>query len=179
MSQEETNTKNDEIRAYELALNIIPTVGDGEVQAVVDDVKKLVEKAGTITNSSAPAMIPLAYVMEKSVNAKKQKYSTAYFAWIKFETEPEKIDSLKASLDSNTNLLRYLVLKADKDSDISAEEVANMLSEEEEIVERSNADSEESGKDVDSVESSEKPKNEDEEIDQAIDDLVKDEKSSE
>lgn len=181
MSKEETQTDQSETRLYELAFNIIPTVGDSEVEGVFAEVKKLVEKVGKVTNSSSPAMIPLAYVMDKTIESKKRKYNTAYFAWIKFEATPETIETLKHDLDLNSSVLRYLILKTTKESTISADELANVLRDEEtkeESNQSENIQNTEGEEIVDSPEVSETEENNEGEIDKAIDDLVKDEKEA-
>jgi ribosomal protein S6 len=168
MSQEENTVDINETKLYELAFNIIPTISDAEVKDVFGGIKDMVSKIGKVVASSEPAHIPLAYVMEKSIDTKKQKYNTAYFSWIKFEATPEVIDQFQKDLDLNKAILRYMVIKSDKESTISAQELAQVLrgDEEKEVA------VEEGEKVVETDSVVEADKNDVAEIDKAIDDLV-------
>lgn len=168
MSQEENTLDINETKLYELAFNIIPTINDAEVKEVFDGIKVAISAIGKVFSSSEPAHIPLAYVMEKSIDTKKQKYNTAYFSWIKFEATPDVIDQFQKDLDLNKSVLRYMVIKSDKDSTISSQELAQVLrgDEEKEVA------VEEGEKVVENVPAVEEDKNDVAEIDKAIDDLV-------
>ena len=168
MSQEENTVDINETKLYELAFNIIPTINDAEVKEVFDGIKDMVSKIGKVVASSEPAHIPLAYVMEKSIDTKKQKYNTAYFAWLKFDAAPEVIDQLQKDLDLNKAVLRYMVIKSDKESTISSQELAQVLRGDEEK-EVAVSESEEV---VETIPAVEVEKVDASEIDKAIDDLV-------
>ena len=106
-------------RTYELGFNLVPTIPEQEVAAQVDVLKALIEKAnGTVGAIGNPEFIDLAYQMEKNVGSKRSKYSQAYFGWIKFEMTPESMETLKKSLDSVNELIRYILVKASVENTI-------------------------------------------------------------
>lgn len=129
MLKNEKDLDIDKITLYELALNIIPTVGDDGAIKTFEKVKGIIEKV-KIENItvSEPALLPLKYTMSKTVDSKKQKYNQAYFGWIKFDADPSELESLKEKLDHNNELLRYMIVKSEKETTISAQEVSETLS---------------------------------------------------
>jgi ribosomal protein S6 len=179
MSKEE-NLDNEGITTYELAFHILPTVGDDGVNKVFEDLKGLVTKTGgKEISSSAPALLKLKYVMTKNVDSKKQKHDSAYFSWIKFEAMPDSILTLKSDLDHSTEILRYMIVKSEKDSNIKAEEVADMLSvkdmeegSEKKHVRKEVVKKEDDGEIETKPEEESDKKSDEEKVDKAIDDLV-------
>lgn len=99
-------------RLYELGFILVPTTAEVDVPTKVEVLKSLISKnGGTVTTEGTPEFIDLAYTMEKTVGSKKSKYSQGYFGFLKFETDPESLDSLKKLLDIEENLVRYILLK--------------------------------------------------------------------
>lgn len=106
-------------RFYELGYLITPTTGDADVAGEVETLTRAIQKAdGTVHSEGAPEFIDLAYTMEKTVGSKKSKYSQAYFGWIKFETDPSSLESLKKVLDGNLALIRYILVKTNVENTI-------------------------------------------------------------
>ncbi len=143
---EEANT-----RLYELGYLITPTTPEVEVGGEVDTLKAAITKIdGTVTSEGAPEFIDLAYTMEKTVGSKKSKYVQGYFGWIKFDADPASLEALKKVLDGNLALIRYILVKtnventvvfkkpkvdAKRDVFMSEEELAELESATEEVVE--------------------------------------------
>jgi ribosomal protein S6 len=143
---EEVNT-----RLYELGYLITPTTPEVEVGGEVDTLKAAIKKVeGTVTSEGAPEFIDLAYTMEKTVGSKKSKYAQGYFGWIKFDADPASLEALKKVLDGNLALIRYILVKtnventvvfkkpkvdAKRDVFMSDEELAELESATEEVVE--------------------------------------------
>ncbi|MBP6904926.1 MAG: 30S ribosomal protein S6 [Candidatus Pacebacteria bacterium] len=143
---EEANT-----RLYELGYLITPTTPEVEVGGEVDTLKAAITKIdGTVTSEGAPEFIDLAYTMEKTVGSKKSKYAQGYFGWIKFDADPAALVALKKVLDGNLALIRYILVKtnventvvfkkpkvdAKRDVFMSEEELAELESATEEVVE--------------------------------------------
>ncbi len=106
-------------RLYELGFILVPTTPEVEVPSKVEALKTLIKGVGgTATTEGAPEYIDLAYTMERSLGSKKYKYSQGYFGFIKFETDPESLESLKKSLDANLDLVRYILLKTNPENTI-------------------------------------------------------------
>lgn len=107
-------------RLYELGFILVPTTPESEVPKKTEALKSLILGVeGAISSEGNPEYIDLAYSMEKTVGSKKSIYSQGYFGWIKFETNPENLETLKKSLDSEADLIRYLLIKTDAGNTIS------------------------------------------------------------
>ena len=185
---ENTDSSEDKVnKLYELGLNLVPTLED-KTESEFDSIKKAVEKTGAkVTASSNPEMIPLAYIMSKTVDSKKQKYNTAAFGWIKFNADTDIITSIKEALDLNTNILRYVVLKTTEEANSDAKAVAKALEdnpekdEEKEEKKKEKAESEEKEEVEESADEAEEKAEESDsekkdEVDEAIEDLVEETK---
>ena len=106
------DTLDIEKNSYELAFHILPTVAEGEVLSVFETLKADITKVGgEITLEEAPERVDLAYDIIKSLEGKNRKFSSAYFGWIRFTLESGGVEQLNESMDSNTSVLRYLVIK--------------------------------------------------------------------
>lgn len=106
-------------RTYELGYLITPTTPEVEVPDAVAKLKSFIENlGGKILAEGETEFIDLAYTMEKNVASKKMKWSQAYFGWIKFDSAPENLESLKKSLDSNLDLIRYILVKTSVENTI-------------------------------------------------------------
>ncbi|MCB9805989.1 30S ribosomal protein S6 [Candidatus Nomurabacteria bacterium] len=178
MSKNET-LDMDKVTLYEVAFNIIPTLGDDGATKTFEQAKKAVEKVKVETLiESSPALLPLKYTMSKTVDSKKQKHNTAYFAWVKFDADPSQIESLKEELDHITGILRYMVIKTEKETNLSANEVAEMLSGKSEEVEENKTEEKNNEVESEVVEEGEAEieASSDEEVDKAIDEMVGDNK---
>lgn len=108
----------DERNDYEFAFHILPTATEGEVGSAFESIKAHIAKAGEITNEEAPERIELAYPIVKSMEGKNRKFSSAYFGWVRFKLEGEKLGELIEELSSVNMLLRHLLIK------LTREEVA-------------------------------------------------------
>src|SRR3989344_5109338 len=130
MQEEENknNNENDKVsldisdrRVYELGYLLVPTLSEENVPASYGDLKNLIiELGGEIISDEMPKNIALAYSMSKVVQNVRSKFNTAYFGWIKFETDPEKVLELKKKLDMDVNLIRFLIIKTVRENTIAA-----------------------------------------------------------
>lgn len=183
---EKANAQED-VRLYELAFNLVPTLED-KIDVAFEGIKNHITKnGGTVTADSAPALIDLAYTMAVSVDAKKQKYNQAYFGWVKFTALPEQLAALAEELDGELDIIRYEIFKTVPEAATSAQDVAQAINSKETLADEEESDdsddsdeTEESTSDeVDTEETKEdtsKEATEDEKkVDEAIDELVEDE----
>jgi ribosomal protein S6 len=105
----------DERSHYELAFHVLPTVADGEVSTVVDALKAAMADAGaTLGDEEAPQRIELAYDIERALEGKHRKFSSAYFGWIRFHAPAEAIATIEEHLKDDLNILRHLLIKLSK-----------------------------------------------------------------
>jgi ribosomal protein S6 len=104
-----------EMNSYELAFHVLPTVAEGEVTSVCEAIKASLQSAGAqLGVEEAPARIELAYDIEKYLEGKYRKFTSAYFGWVRFKAEPSVIAELTEELESNQNILRHLIVKLTK-----------------------------------------------------------------
>lgn len=104
-----------ERNAYELAFHVLPTVAEGEVTRVFEELKTHIgEEGGEVVSSEAPERFELAYEIVKHLEGKNRSFKTAYFGWIRFKTEAAKIAVLQEELTHRNDILRHLVIKLTK-----------------------------------------------------------------
>lgn len=110
----EVNTL-DERGAYELAFHVLPTVAEGEVARVYEEIKTLITQIdGEVITGEAPEHIELAYEIVKHLESKNRTFKTAYFGWVRFKTSPERIAALTEELELRTDILRHMLLRLTK-----------------------------------------------------------------
>jgi ribosomal protein S6 len=110
-----------EPRIYEVGYLIVPDIAEENVPAAYGNIKELISSlGGRIISDDMPNMIPLSYEMEKTVNNKKSKFTSAYFGWVKFEAEPERISEIKKKLEADTNLIRFIIVKTVRENTMAA-----------------------------------------------------------
>lgn len=116
MPAAEVNSSEErELVSYEFAFHVLPTVAEGEVPGVFESLKAQIIKAGgEVFAEENPQRFDLAYDIEKYLEGKNRKFSSAYFGWVRFRLSPEALNELTESLDHTKELLRYLLLKLTK-----------------------------------------------------------------
>jgi ribosomal protein S6 len=108
-------TDERELASYELAFHVLPTIAEGEVSKVFQKLKDVIAKnGGVVTVEEAPARFDLAYEISKYLEGRNRKFSSAYFGWVRFEAEPEKLAKIKSSVSGTKELLRHLLIKLDR-----------------------------------------------------------------
>ena len=101
--------------SYELAFHVLPTVAEGEVPTVFENLKAAITKAGAaITDEEAPERFDLAYDIVEYLEGRNRTFSSAYFGWVRFTAQPEAIDDIKEAVDGTKELLRHLLIKLTK-----------------------------------------------------------------
>ncbi len=109
--------EKDEITAkvtniYEVGYLLVSTIPEERVGEVYSNMKDTIATlGGELIADEMPKSIGLAYSMVKVVANIRHKFNTAYFGWVKFEMEREKIGELKAKLDLDVNVIRFLITK--------------------------------------------------------------------
>ena len=104
-----------EANSYELAFHVLPTVAEGEVATVFQSLKDAITKAGgTLGEEEAPARFELAYEVEKHLEGRNRKFTSAYFGWVRFSSEPTAIEEINEVLEHTKELLRHLLTNLTK-----------------------------------------------------------------
>jgi ribosomal protein S6 len=107
------NTK----QLYELSYLIPNSVAENELQKVLETIKALIEKnGGEVDRESDPQLRDLAYKIAKNVESKRDWYEKAYFGWLSFTADADKIIDVNTALSSEHDVLRHLVIKTDDES---------------------------------------------------------------
>ncbi len=178
-----------EPRVYELGYHLLPTVDEGNLEKEREALVAIITQfGGTVISEEKPALINLAYEMDKVINNKRNTFSQAYFGWIKFYLNPDWIVEFEEDVSAVENILRYLIIKTVPENTIVSEVPYKLAKsskkqveedEEEELegddVERPIADEAPSEEDVDSEEAVEE-ENKEEAVEEAsveADDLTK------
>lgn len=122
MSDMDTEVKDgaDDKRVYELSFLLVPKIEEGDLGVAYTNLKDMVASfGGEMIASEMPKMTPLAYSMLKVVSNVRNKYNSAYFGWVKFFIDAEKVLELKKKLDFEPNVIRFLILKTVKENTIA------------------------------------------------------------
>lgn len=120
MSEEVKKEKNEDGRIYEVGYLLVPSIAEEDLSVVYGNLKEMVSTfGGEIISDEMPKMIPLAYTISKVISNVRNKFNTAYFGWIKFEMDTEKIVEMKKKLDLSDNIIRFLILKTVRENTIA------------------------------------------------------------
>lgn len=104
-----------EAGSYELAFHVLPTIAEGEVETVFQNLKDAITKHdGNIISEEAPARFDLAYEIIKYLEGRNRKFSSAYFGWVRFEIDPAKVGEISEMVEADKQFLRHLVIKLTK-----------------------------------------------------------------
>ena len=118
--------KENEGRIYEVGYLLVPTISEEELPVTYGNLKELVVSlGGDIISDDMLRMIDLAYPMYKTLQNVITKFDNAYFGWVKFSMEPEKVLELKKKLDLDLNIIRFLTMKTVKENTIAAKRFVN------------------------------------------------------
>ena len=104
-----------DVAHYELAYHILPTVAEGEVSQVTNELKALVTNAGgSVTDEEVAQRFELAYEIDKYLEGKYRKFTSAYFGWIRFTLTPAALTAMTEHVDEHKQLLRFLLVRLTK-----------------------------------------------------------------
>ncbi|MDO8565457.1 MAG: 30S ribosomal protein S6 [bacterium] len=122
------------MQTYEIGYLILPSIPENELSGITDAIKAVVEKAGgTVLDGEAPFKYDLSYTMTKTIGASRYVVSEAYLGWLKFEGEPEQAVAVKSGLDKIDELLRFLLVKASRETTFTFAKAREALEEKEEV----------------------------------------------
>ncbi|MEX2052152.1 MAG: 30S ribosomal protein S6, partial [Candidatus Paceibacterota bacterium] len=108
-------------RVYEVGYHLVPTVAEEDIPALYTALKDaIIALGGETVADEMPRMINLAYPMVKVVYNVRSKFTSAYFGWVKFVMDSDKVLELKKKLDLDPNILRFLILKTVKENTIAS-----------------------------------------------------------
>jgi len=117
---EEVEEKDARVNVYEVGYLMIPSIAEeslGEEVTLFKD--SLSGKGAVFISDEYPKMMELAYEMTRSIANKNQKFLYGYFGWVKFECTGEQALSIKAMLDKNEKLIRFLLIRTVRENTMS------------------------------------------------------------
>jgi len=119
------------MQIYELGYLILPSIAEDALSSVIDKIRVLIHEAGgKEVDSEAPFKQSLAYSMSKTIGASRYVLTDAYLGWIKFETEPAKIATVKAGVEKIAEILRFLLIKAHRETTFTFAKAKALVEEE-------------------------------------------------
>jgi ribosomal protein S6 len=114
-----TSAETLEPRIYEVGYLLSPAVREEDLAGRVDDLKNSLIKAGaSIISEGNPEFIDLAYEMSRIIDNKRVRFNQGYFGWIKFEVGPAELALVKELLDTNTLIIRSLLISTVRENTI-------------------------------------------------------------
>ena len=117
--QENINETMVSSRTYELASIFVNTISEEAALEKFDAVKQLIASEGaSFISEEAPYLRGLAYEMIRVIKNANTRFNSGYFSWVKFDLEPAKLINIKKKLDLDEEIIRFMIVKADKDSNI-------------------------------------------------------------
>jgi ribosomal protein S6 len=120
LEEEISEEKEIRLSVYEVGYLMVPTIAEENLGGEVTTFKDIfLENGATFISDEYPKLIELAYIMSRSINNKKQKFSYGYFGWVKFECDTDKAKIIKGILDKNEKLVRFLMIKTVRENTMS------------------------------------------------------------
>ncbi len=119
------NTNVLEPRVYEVSYLLVPSLREEDLDSQVTAVNQLIEQlGGSHIAGDQPQLIDLAYDMVKVIDNKNYKFSQGYFGWTKFELAPSALAELKAAIEKNPNIIRFLLIATVRDNTIFSKKLS-------------------------------------------------------
>lgn len=158
---EEKGTKEGH-KVYEIGFHVAPIVGDQGVSHEVGEIKNILDSIkAEIISEDFPRLRPLAYPLSKVIGGGKKVFKEAYFGWIKFEADSEKIEEFKSKIEKLENIVRFLIIKTVRENTLHGNKFAVAKEKDSKFTKRTS-----------DVPAEEKEEINPEELDKSIEDLV-------
>jgi len=109
----ESTQTNERVRRYEIGYLVAPTVPEGEVAEMAEEVADTVSDYGEVLASQQPEMRDLAYTMEETTSAGEREFNRGQFGWIQFSVTPDALDEIESTFDDVADIMRHLLVKID------------------------------------------------------------------
>ena len=117
----ENSTEARDFKVYELSFHILPSVAEESLAEEFGNLKDIIQsRGGTFFSDDFPRHVELAYEVTKTLANKKERFNQAYFGWIKFEIDPDKILEINNIVKLDEKILRFLIIKTVKENTMSA-----------------------------------------------------------
>lgn len=120
----DTQTKEGN-RVYEIGYLLVSSIPEEKVAGEVQKIKDLVsENGGELIAEGAPVLRPLSYSIVKAEGGSRKKYDSAHFGWVKFEIPTGTLLNVKKGMDTNSGVLRYLLINTVRENTMVQKQAA-------------------------------------------------------
>lgn len=114
---EDSIQEKEGLTVYEIGYLVLPSIAEDKVAEVTEAIKAAVAKeGGNVFAGEEAEMMDLAYTMTKTIGASRYVVNEAYVGWLKFEAEPSRVLKIKALVERMDEVLRFLLIKAPKET---------------------------------------------------------------
>jgi ribosomal protein S6 len=125
MNTKETLQGDERLQVYEVGYQIVPIVSADTLPAEVNAIRSLIaSNGGVLISEEMPKLRDLAYELSRPVAGKHERFETAYFGWMKFESSPSAIAAIQDGIEKNSNVLRYLLIKTVRENTLFTKPLA-------------------------------------------------------
>lgn len=99
-------------RVYEIGYHVNPNKKEDELEATVNSVRSMIEKAGgSFIAEGAPSLTKLSYTISRKESGKRHDYDRGYFGWIKFEAPVSAAAALESALKTESDIMRSVLFQ--------------------------------------------------------------------
>ena len=108
-----------EAKVYEICYILTPNFDNNTVLDKVETIKQSVASIGaSFISEESPFLRDISYQMIRVVKNINKRFNTGYYGWIKVSIEPNNVKALDNILKDDQDIIRYIVVLADKDNNI-------------------------------------------------------------
>lgn len=106
------NIKEDRKSVYEISYLLVPNLSEDQLGTEIESINKIIDSGdSSIIMEGKPERQDLAYtIRRKTVAGSYEKYDSAYFGWVKFETSSASIETIKKQIEILPSVIRMLVI---------------------------------------------------------------------
>ena len=127
METDEVEDMGADARVYELGFHLDPDLPVEEMKKQYQAIRAAIAGKGEIVAEVEPAKIQLAYTISRQEVSGRRDFSSAYFAWIVYETLATDHADVLTAVNANKSVVRFIDLITTKDAARHALEVHEML----------------------------------------------------
>ncbi len=111
-------------KIYEVGYLLLPSLAEENLAGEVALIKAVIEQqGGTFISEESPKLRNLTYTMSKLIDTKKQRFDKGYFGWIKFEVAADALVAVKAGLEANLHVLRFLLINTVRENTLATPKI--------------------------------------------------------
>ena len=101
---------------YEVGFHLLPSIPEEGVAERVEKIRALLGDAEIISDGF-PQKMTLAYTIERAAGGRREKFTQAYFGWIKFATDRGNVEPLQEKLRSMGEVLRFILIETVRETE--------------------------------------------------------------